>query len=259
MCLLVVAWQAHERYRLIVAANRDEFHERPAAPLARWPDPDTLLAGKDLRAGGTWLAIDRTRRFGVVTNFRERQRPAPDAPSRGNLVPGYLRQAEGAGAHLLGLEPRASTYSGFNLLLADGHSLWYACNRAEPFSRLLAPGVHGLSNEFLDTPWPKLQRVRRRFEAWLADRRTDSAELFAMLADPTRAGSDADLPHTGLSLEWERTLSSPFVSNPDYGTRCSTVLLLEASGALYMAERRFDPNGALSGETEVRLDSGEWL
>jgi uncharacterized protein with NRDE domain len=258
MCLLVVAWQAHERYRLIVAANRDEFHERPAAPLARWPDPDTLLAGKDLRAGGTWLGVDRQRRFGVVTNFRERQRPAPSAPSRGNLVPDYLRQAQDAEAHLRQLQPLASTYSGFNLLLADGQSLWYASNRAEPFSRLLAPGVHGLSNEFLDTPWPKLQRVRRRFEAWLADRRTDSAELFAMLADPTRAGSDAELPHTGLSLEWERTLSSPFVSNPDYGTRCSTVLLLESSGALCMAERRFDPTGTLSGETEVRLQPGEW-
>lgn len=258
MCLLVLAWQAHPRYRLIVAANRDEFHERPSLPLGTWPAPDAILAGRDLRAGGTWLGIDRGRRFGVVTNFRELQRPSPAAPSRGNLIPDYLRSSGDAAAYLTSLAPRAATFSGFNLLLADGESLWYASNRADSFVRRLAPGVHGLSNQFLDTPWPKLRRVRRGFEAWLGEGTGDAAKLFTILADRTRVGTDAELPDTGLSLDWERALSSPFVSNPDYGTRCSTVLMLEESGALLIAERRFDSGGELEGETQLRLAAGEW-
>src|SRR5579871_3643023 len=131
MCLLVLAWQAHPRYRLIVAANRDEYHERPSAPLAKWAPPDEILAGRDLRAGGTWLGVDRDRRFAVVTNFRELQKPLSDAPSRGELVPGYLRGRAGAQHTLEALGPTAAAYAGFNLLLADGESLWYASNRAE--------------------------------------------------------------------------------------------------------------------------------
>src|SRR5882757_9136859 len=147
MCLLVLAWQVHPRYRLVVAANRDEFHERPTAAMAKWLPPDDIIAGRDLRAGGTWLAMDRARRFGVVTNFRELQRPAPNAPSRGNLIPGYLRNQAGAERFLKDLEPTAKAYSGFNLLLTDADGLWYASNRAENLVRALPPGIYGLSNE----------------------------------------------------------------------------------------------------------------
>ena len=260
MCLLVLAWQAHPRYRLIVAANRDEFHERPTAPLAPWPAPDNLLGGKDLRAGGTWLGVDGTRRVGVVTNYREHQRPSPDAPSRGQLIPGFLRGRANPRDYLNALEPRAADFSGFNLLLADGDSLWYASNRAQPFARSLAPGVYGLSNELLDTPWPKLRRVRGRFETWLASSEPASPQgLFDLLADPVQAGEDSELPRTGLTLEWERLLSAPFVRNPEYGTRSSTVLLLEPSGSFYLAERRFDPTGASSGESRFRLGPGQWV
>lgn len=265
MCLLVLAWQAHPRYSLVVAANRDEFHERPTAPLAKWPMPDDILAGRDLRAQGTWLGLDRRRHFGVITNFRELQARRPDAPSRGLLIPDYLREGPGAGVYLSGLEPEAARYAGFNLLLADGDSLWYASNRIAGFARRLPPGVYGLSNEFLDTPWPKLARVRRGFDAWLsesrsADRRpTAGAEdLFALLDDRSRVGADDELPKTGIALEWERVLSAPFVLHPDYGTRCSTVLLLEPSGAGYLAERRFDPQGGLLGQTEFALGAGQW-
>jgi uncharacterized protein with NRDE domain len=257
MCLLVLAWRAHPRYRLIVAANRDEYHERPAAPLAPWPSPDAMLAGRDLRAGGTWLGLDSTRRFGVVTNFRERQRPRRSAPSRGKLIPDYLRGNGSAATYLAGLETDAPGYSGFNLLLSDATSLWYASNRAETFARPLEPGVYGLSNEFLDTPWPKLRRVRERFQGWLGEPAGDAAALFDMLNDraPT---PDADLPQTGLPLDWERTLSSPFVLEATYGTRCSTVLLLEESGALYLAERRFDSAGQRSGQAEYQLNATQW-
>lgn len=266
MCLLVLAWQAHPRYRLVVAANRDEFHERPTAPLAKWPPPEEILAGRDLRANGTWLGLDHRRYFGVITNFRELQRPRPEAPSRGALIPRYLGDGS-ATAFLTQLQPEASRYSGFNLLLSDGDSLWYASNRARPFARELPPGVYGLSNQFLDTPWPKLRRVRRRFDTWL----THSFELalgdpanapvtglFDLLDDRATATADEELPQTGITPEWERVLSAPFVLHPDYGTRCSTVLLLEPSGAGYLAERRFDASGIRTGETEFVLAPGEW-
>jgi uncharacterized protein with NRDE domain len=259
MCLLILAWQVHPRYQLVVAANRDEFHERPTAAMAKWPAPDDIIGGRDLRAGGTWLAMDRDRRFGIVTNFRELQSPAPGAASRGNLIPSYLRNTAGAGSYLQELERTADEYSGFNLLLTDGQSLWYGSNRAERFAQPLPPGIYGLSNELLDTPWPKLQRVRRRFDPLLKQPGTISKdELFAILADPTQAGIDERLPQTGLSREWEQLLSSPFISTQDYGTRCSTLVMVEKTGAVLLTERRFGSQGTPTGETEFALRAGEW-
>jgi uncharacterized protein with NRDE domain len=259
MCLLVLAWRTHPRYRLVVAANRDEFHERPAAPLAPWPPPGELLAGRDLRAGGAWLALDRTRRFGVVTNFRELQRPRAGAPSRGNLIPRFLAGTPGAGEFFGALEAEAPGYSGFNLLLADNDSLWYGSNRATPFARPLNAGVYGLSNELLDTPWPKLLRVRRGFEAWLREPVAHSpASLFELLLDRTQSAGDTGVHESGLPRELEQVLSAPFVVHPTYGTRCSTVLLVQNDGGVYLAERRFDALGTPAGETEFRLNAGEW-
>ena len=260
MCLLVLAWKTHPRYRLVVAANRDEYHERPAAPLGPWPAPADILAGRDLRAGGTWLGVDRHRRFGVVTNFRDLMRAPPQARSRGGLIPRYLGGESGPGEYLAGLEGEAGGYGGFNLLLADAESLWYASNRATPLARALSPGVHALSNERLDTPWPKLKRVRRGFEEWLRGAGSvESGELLALLGDRAPASETEGLPSTGLAPEWERTLSSPFVLHETYGTRCSTLVAIEHTGACYLAERRFDPSGARSGDTEYRLAPGEWL
>ena len=259
MCLLVLAWKAHPRYRLVVAANRDEYHDRPTAALGPWPAPGEILAGRDLRAGGTWLGVDRRRRFGIVTNFRDLVRAPPDAPSRGGLIPGYLGGAHGPGDYFAALEHEAAGFGGFNLLLADGESLWYASNRGTPFARALSPGVHGLSNERLDTPWPKLRRVRRGFEEWLrAGADAEGGELFALLGDRTPATEEDVLPSTGLSPEWERILSSPFVLNERYGTRCSSIVAIEPTGACYIAERRFAPSGAIIGETAYRLATGEW-
>lgn len=259
MCLLVLAWQVHPRYKLVVAANRDEFHERPTEAMAKWPPPDDLIAGRDLRAGGTWLGIGRDRRFGIVTNFRELQRPSPGAPSRGNLIPDYLRNPVPTGRYLQQLEVTAADYSGFNLLLADAHSLWYVSNRADRFAQVLPPGIYGLSNELLDTPWPKLQRVRSHFDPLLTQPgEVRKGELFAILADPTQAGIDEALPETGLSREWEQLLSSPFISAEDYGTRCSTVVMVENSGAVSLTERRFGSRGTPLGETEFNLGVGEW-
>jgi uncharacterized protein with NRDE domain len=267
MCLLVVAWQAHPRYRAVVAANRDEFHARPTAPIAPWPGRPRLLAGRDLRAGGTWIGLDADRRFGLVTNYRELARSQPTAPSRGRLVPEFLDGPGSAAHYLQSLHADAPQYAGFNLLLGDGERLFYASNRAEPFARELEPGLHGLSNHLLDTPWPKLQRVRGPVQQWLeraasdadadADPRADAAWLMDAFADRQRTPAPHD-PSSGLSPDWERVLSSPFVLHDDYGTRCTTVLLLGHDGSAWIGERRFDPRGATVGQDEWRLNAGEW-
>lgn len=258
MCLLVLAWNTHPRYRLLVAANRDEYHDRPSAPLGPWPAPAEVLAGQDLRAGGTWVGIDRRRRFGIVTNFRDLVRAPVHAPSRGGLIPRYLAAAASPGDYLATLEHEAGSYGGFNLLLADGDSLWYGSNRGVPFARALSSGIHGLSNERLDTPWPKLRRVRQGFEDWLrGGGSVDDGKLFTLLADRAPATAAEGLM-SGVSAEWERILSSPFVLHQTYGTRSTTLVAIEPSGACYLAERRFDPSGACSGQSEYRLRPGEW-
>lgn len=265
MCLLVLGWRAHPRYRLVVAANRDEYHERPAAPLAKWPPPAGFIAGRDLRAHGTWLGVDAARRFGVVTNFRELQPARAGAPSRGELIPRFLGASSGAAGggsaaqFFAALASAAQEYSGFNLLLADRDSLWYGSNRATPFARALSPGVYGLANELLDAPWPKLARVRAGFAAWLrAPPAASAQELFALLADRTPADGALQPDARGLPREWQQALSAPFVLHPEYGTRCSTVLLIEPGGGLYLAERRFDQHGNSTGETEFQLNANEW-
>ncbi|HTU67980.1 MAG TPA: NRDE family protein [Steroidobacteraceae bacterium] len=258
MCLLVLAWRRHPRFRLVVAANRDEFHARPAAGLAPWDDAPGIVGGRDLQAGGAWFAVDPRGRTGIVTNFREFGRRRRSAPSRGGLIPAFLRGDAPPGDWLQSLETDAPGYAGFNLLLADRDSLWYASNRADTFARPLAPGIFGLSNEFLDTPWPKLVRVRSAFGALLespaaADTAALTAGLFAMLADREPAPPD-QVPPGDLSPEWARKLSAPFVLDPTYGTRCSTVLAITETGELTIAERRFDADGNPTAESERTLN-----
>jgi uncharacterized protein with NRDE domain len=259
MCLLVLAWRRHPRYRVVIAANRDEYHARAAAPLAEWDDATGIVGGRDLQALGAWFAVDRQQRFGIVTNFREFGRPRRSAPSRGGLVPSFLGSAATAGDFLASIETDAPGYAGFNLLLGDRDSLWYASNRADGFARELPPGIYGLSNEFLDTPWPKLVRVRERFTALLdserdADPSTLESGLFSLLADREMAAPDA-LPDGDLSPEWARKLSAPFVLDATYGTRCSTVLTVASGGSMRIAERRFDAAGDVSGESERVLNA----
>jgi len=257
VCLLVLAWRAHPRYRLVVAANRDEFHARPAAALAPWPDIAGVVGGRDLQAGGAWFAVGPADRLGIVTNFREFGRQRRSAPSRGGLIPSYLAGNRPPADFLQSLEADAPGYSGFNLLLADRDSLWYASNRADQFARELPPGIYGLSNEFLDTPWPKVVRVRARFEALLQSESADpdrmAADLFAMLADRETAPPES-VPPGDLTPEWARKLSAPFVLDAGYGTRCSTVLTVSDQGTSRIIERRFDSEGAQTGQSEHLLN-----
>jgi uncharacterized protein with NRDE domain len=242
----------------VLAANRDEFHARASAPLAPWAEIQGVVGGRDLQANGAWFAVDAQRRIGIVTNFREFGRQRRGAPSRGGLIPAFLSGVRPPDEYLRALEIDAPGYAGFNLLLADRESLWYASNRADHFARQLSPGMYGLSNEFLDTPWPKLVRVRARFEKLLQEADSSDPEalragLFAMLADREPAPPDI-VPPGDLSPEWARKLSAPFVLDRRFGTRCSTILTIATDGALQITERRFDPDGAPSGQSEHVLN-----
>lgn len=256
MCLLILAWKSHPRYRLILAGNRDEFHDRPSAPLNWWQDDPRVLAGRDLKAGGTWLGVARSGRFGVVTNFRDLQAPIEKAPSRGQLVPRFLTGATSPKEFLDDLRGAAPRYSGFNLLVGGTRALYYFSNRGPAAPAPLAPGVYGLSNGLLDTPWPKLTRTRRRFEQLLTRPEIPMESLFAALADRETAPPD-QLPSTGLPPDWERNVSSPFVLNERYGTRCSSVLLVERNSRTVLLERRFDSSGGQTGSSRFEFTSTE--
>src|SRR5215510_4130851 len=183
MCLLLIAWKNHPRYRLVLIGNRDEFHDRPAAPLGWWQDDARILAGRDLKAGGTWLGVARSGRFGVVTNYRDLQAPIEGAPSRGALIPRFLTGATSPKEFLDDLRGAAMRYSGFNLLAGGSRALYYFSNRGPKTPTVLAPGIYGLSNHLLDTPWPKLARTRERFGKLLQASDVSSDDLLHMLAD----------------------------------------------------------------------------
>jgi uncharacterized protein with NRDE domain len=253
MCLIAVAWNAHPRYRLALIANRDEFHARPAAAAAFAPDDPAVFGGIDRVQGGGWLQVHRDGRLAAVTNVRAG--PAADtAPrSRGALVHALVRDPEAAWSAL----PRHATqYGRFNVLAWDGEALAFASNHPQWRHHAVAPGVHALSNGDLDAPWPKAMRARRALEAWLAGPAAngddpDVESLFAALAS-TQVAPDGELPDTGVGLALERRLSAPFIVGPEYGTRCSTVVLADRHG-IFFHERRFGPDGTYAGQTRRRL------
>lgn len=237
MCLIVVGWRAHRQFPLVVAANRDEFYARPTAVAGRWPGAEQIIGGRDLEAGGTWLGITDGGRFAAVTNVRE-PGMTKGVRSRGELTRAFLYSEVPAIDFAQQIE--GSEFSGFNLLLGDGKSLVYCSNRDGP-PRELAPGIYGLSNHVLDSPWPKLVQARQALTEAL-DRLPDESAFFALLADRTIVPDQA-LPNTGISIEWERLLSPVFVSSEDYGTRASTVLWQRTDGAIEFHEQSFGPGG----------------
>ena len=256
MCLLLIGWKSHPRYRLVIAANRDEFHERASAPLAWWQDDQRILGGRDLKAGGTWLGVARSGRFGVVTNYRDLQAPAENAPSRGSLVPRFLTGATSPNEFLDDLRGAAPRYSGFNLLLGGSRALYYFSNRGPAAPQALASGVYAISNHLLDTPWPKVVRTKGKFADLIALGDPHVEDLFSLLNDRTPAGEN-ELPTTGLPHDWERMVSAPFIVNERYGTRCSSVLLVERTGRTVLYERRYDPSGVQSGMTRFEFKSAD--
>ena len=232
MCLVALAWKAHPDYPLVVAANRDEWRARPAAPAHWWEERPGLLAGRDLEAGGTWMGVTRGGRFCAVTNFRDPSDKRGDARSRGELVADFLSGIDSPAAYCERLARRVGDYNGFNLLAGAADSLVYFGSR-EGKAREVDPGIHALSNHLLDEPWPKVRRAREAMGLAVGD---GDEPLFAMLSDAT-PGRDGDLPDTGVGIEWERRLSPALITGEDYGTRASTVLRMAAGGQVRFEER----------------------
>lgn len=259
MCLILVAWRAHPRWPLVICANRDEFFARPAAPAGFWPDAPDVLAGRDLSAGGTWLGVTRQGRFAALTNYRNPADIRDGAPSRGALVADFLRGKDTPEVHLAGLAQGADRYNGFGLLAATRDQLGFLSNRGGP-PELVSPGVHGLSNQLLDTPWPKVVEGRARLSR-LLEGDVDADTGLALLDDTTPA-PDAALPDTGVGPERERWLSSLRIpSDPlrgmSYGTRCSTFLRIDADGRGEFVERTFQPDGSVSGTVRFEFSRGD--
>jgi uncharacterized protein with NRDE domain len=250
LCLVLLAWRVRADLPLVVAANRDEWRERPAEPAQWWEGRHEIFAGRDLKAGGTWMGVTRSGRFAAVTNFRDPSDKRSTARSRGEIVTEYLRSAEPADLFILSIAQRASDYNGFNLIAGDTTSLWYYGSK-EGVAREIEPGIHGLSNHVLDEPWPKVVRGRAAMERALQER-DPAARLFEFLGD--RAGvPDEELPQTGVGLEWERRLASPLITGADYGTRSSTVVALAASGKVHFEERTLGNDGEVVGTRDQRL------
>ena len=261
MCLVLLVWRVHPRYPCLLAANRDELHARPTAAADWWPDSPQILAGRDLEAGGTWLGLTRKGRFAALTNYRDPERrrvAAPGAatagdavPSRGMLVTAMLESGASVAECLAYLQGVGAQFNGFNLIFSDGERL--GIFESVPGSgRELGPGIYGLSNHLLDTPWPKVRNAKNRLEESLLQM-TDTASLLALLRDD-RPAPDEELPQTGIRPEWERLLSSAFVRAPDYGTRCSTIIRIDHRGRAYFDEWSWDPVGADIGRVSLQFE-----
>lgn len=244
MCLALVALDMHPRAPLVIAANRDEFHARAASPAHWWPDG--TLAGVDLEAGGTWFGVNRCARWALVTNYREGLPRDPNAPSRGGLVTRALAHSAAALPRAAAMATDGPRYHGYNLLVGELATAAYTSNRASG-ALALGAGIHGLSNHLLDTPWPKVVRAKERLATCLAPATVEIESLFELLSDRMQAEPTA-LPSTGIAPEWERLLSSVFIVNARYGTRCSTVLMIGRDGGARFVERSFDAAGRQTGE-----------
>ena len=252
MCLILFAHDCHPAYRLVLAANRDEFYDRPTAPAAFWEDVPHLLAGRDLKVGGTWCGITTTGRVAAVTNYRDPAAHRPHAPSRGLLVSDFLRGSMTAENYLSELAENSPDYNGFNIICGTPERLWYYSNRGGAPAPVPA-GVHGLSNRLLDTPWPKVVNGREALTDLLRhSNEIDADALFALLADRTTA-PDHLLPDTGVGLERERLLSSLHISGTDYGTRSAIVLLVGRDGQVEFAEQTFNGGVEPTGTTVQRF------
>lgn len=251
MCLIVLAWRTHPGYRLVVAANRDEYFGRPAARAGFWDDHAKVLAGRDLEAGGTWLGITLDGRFAALTNYRNPVDKKTGAPSRGSLVSDFLTGKMAPLEYLRGVEQRAVNYNGFSLLAGDTGSLYFLSNRGGPVTRV-EPGIHGLSNHLLDTPWPKVKKGNAALAASLGGP-FDAEAAFGLLDDTERASS-GELPSTGVSLELEERLSAiRILAVGGYGTRCSTALSFGENGRIEFHERSYGEDGGVSGTVSYRL------
>jgi uncharacterized protein with NRDE domain len=239
MCLILWAHAAHPRYRLILAANRDEFYRRPTTAAAYWPDGPGVVGGRDLEAGGTWLALSRSGRLAALTNYRDPSAAAPNALSRGALVRHFVCGAAPPDRYLEAVHRRRGAYNDFNLIVADGERMWYLGSRTRG-PQPVTPGIHGLSNHLIDTPWPKVTEGKAALAAVTAGDEVTPDALLVLLTD-RRQPEDHRLPDTGVGLAWERILAPRFIVSPSYGTRSAAVLLVSHRGRATFCEWTFVP------------------
>ena len=241
MCLILCAYDIHPRYRLILAANRDEFYDRPTKGLAYWDDTPKILAGRDLKARGTWLGVTGKGRLAAITNYREPHNIKAQAPSRGGLVTDFLIAEATPRQYCEQIAQDSQNYNGFNLILGDADQLCYCSNRSHAIVTL-EPGYYGLSNHLLDTPWPKVEKGKTKLQALLKNGdEIDLDLLFALLHDQSQP-PDQTLPDTGVGMEWERILAPLFIQSPVYGTRSSSIILIDRSNQVTFVERTYDTN-----------------
>ena len=254
MCLILLLWRVRPEFPCVLAANRDEYHDRPSAGAHWWPGTRGILAGQDLKAGGTWLGVGRDGRFAALTNFRDGTAAARAcAPSRGRLVTEVLESGDSVAGTLDRLRDAGPRYAPFNLIFSDGERLG-VYESAGGDGRELAPGVYGLSNHLLDTPWPKVSTAKSRLASGLTDLRDENAILHLLRDD--RPAADRELPATGVSPEWERLLSSAFIRADAYGTRCTTVFRIDRDGRAQFDEWTWDRAGAETERRSFRFDVG---
>ncbi|WP_420582225.1 NRDE family protein [Reichenbachiella sp.] len=247
MCLILFAWKKHPSYDLIVTANRDEFYNRPTQAASLWPEQPTLLAGKDLTAGGTWMGVTKTGKFAALTNYRDIANINDHAPSRGDLTKDYLIQNHKPKTYLEKLKSEQIPYNGFNLLIGDQNSLWYY-NNINYEIKPLEPGIYGLSNALLDDPWPKVEAGKQKLGELIQNDALTADSLLKIIQDKTIA-LDIKLPNTGVPLEWERALSAMFITMENYGTRCSTTLLKKGTSTNF-AEKTYPHLGQKEDQVE---------
>lgn len=240
MCLILFAYQHHPRYRLVLAANRDEFYNRPTRALEFWPDHPEIAAGRDLKQMGTWLGITRKGHLAAITNYRQAGVQMADAPSRGHLVADYLAGQIPAPRYLQQLSKSDQHYNGYNLIISDDQGLYYYSNRGGP-AVSLQTGIYGLSNRLINTNWPKVRHGRGRLADILAedDHDIDRDRLMKLLQNQNIAPDD-QLPDTGVGLQWERILAPIFIASPTYGTRASSLLTIDHQGEVHFTEITWD-------------------
>ncbi len=238
MCLILFSYQKHPIYQLVLAANRDEFYSRPTAPLGFHDKAGQILSGQDLKHNGTWLGLTKTGRMAAITNFRDPSTIVENAPSRGNLVSDFLASDESSKAYLEKIKSTRKQYNGFNIIVGDVTGIFYYSNREDKI-QAIPPGVHGLSNKFLDTPWPKIEKGKACLKEIIAAKeKINPEDLFSILKDHTYPPSHM-LPNTGVGPCWEKILSPLFISSKYYGTRSSSIILMEKTGRATFVERTF--------------------
>ncbi|BBB27806.1 NRDE family protein [Amphritea japonica] len=252
MCLILFAYNYHPDYRLILTANRDEFYARPTRPMQYWPEQSSLVAGKDLEQGGTWLGLTNQGRFSALTNHRDGRQPKQGDRTRGNLPLDFLLSEQSCETFINSLSP--DRFDGFNQLIDDGEQLCYLSNRSHALQPVPA-GIHGLSNAVFDTPWPKLEARKTALKDCIDSGELSSDKLIQLMAN-TDTFPDSRLPDTGITLDFERMLSASFIRSENYGTRATTALLIKHNGEAEIVEQNYELGGATE-RNSIRLQFKE--